>query len=82
MSLTDRAYEVVADVFGDHEEQIMTQMRDHWPLAYAQAVVAQHAEDPDYDGHSAPNLSVLCEQIAASDEDAFLASLQDIVGQI
>ena len=82
MSFTDRAYEVVADVFGEHEEHVMVRLRDHWPLAYAQAVVAQHAEDQDYDGHSAPNLSVLCEQIAASDEDSFLASLRDIVRHI
>lgn len=78
MKLTDRAYQVVESVFENYEGEVLLQLRDRWPLEYANAVVAQKAEDPDYDGESTPNLSLVCEQIKASDEERFLSDLQEI----
>lgn len=84
MSLTDRAYEIVADVFEHFEGDILLELRDEWPSAYAQALVVQQEEDPDtpLDDDDTPPLSILCEQIAEDDEDAFIASLQRIVNKL
>lgn len=84
MSLTDRAYEIVADVFEHFEGDILLELRDEWPSAYAQALVVQQEEDPDtpLDDDDTPPLSILCEQIAADDEEAFLESLKRIAGAL
>jgi hypothetical protein len=80
MTLTERAYAVVEDHFGDHEDAIILELRDRWPVEYARAVVAQHEDDPDgYDADGPPNLSFICDCISASDEARFLADLQEIV---
>lgn len=84
MSLTDRAYEIVADVFEHFESDVLLQLRDEWPSAYEQALVIQQEEDPDtpMDDEDTPNLSIVCEQIAVDDQEAFLESLQRIIDKL
>lgn len=79
MSLTDRAYEVVAEVFEHHEGEIMSRLQERWPAVYAEAIAAKQAEDPDFDDEDEPEFSIFCEQVAPDDEEAFLEGLQEIV---
>ena len=79
MSLTDRAYEVVAEVFEHHEDELMSRLQEKWPATYGEAIAAQQEEDPDFDDEDVPEFSIFCEQVAPDDEEAFLEGLKEIV---
>jgi hypothetical protein len=77
-SLTTRAYEIVQDLMESNEDQVMTKIKEEWPVEYAAAVEASMIEDRSLDEDHVPNLSFVCEQVKDKDEDKFLSFLAKI----
>ncbi len=83
MSLYDKAIEILGDWFYKHEGEILLALQRTWPLEYAYAIVAQHAEDNEFDPkYFVVNLSILCEQISNQKEESFLSSIEEIISDL
>jgi hypothetical protein len=77
-NLTTRAYEIVQDWMLSNEDFVMMKVKEGWPVEYAKAVEVSKTEDDSIDDDHVPNLSIVCEQVIAEDEERFLKYLSKI----
>ena len=80
-SLIFRAHDIVSEDFENFEQFGLDKLQNLWPKEHKLAVL-QAQKEWDYNPDFGINLLKLCEQIASSDEEKFLADLKVVLANM